>query len=94
MASIKELKKDINYVASELVIECFTYNYLFADKNHGELAKIISDSLAMRTELIKQVNHVKSTSENTAKNQFKEIRKVFNEKIENLVERLEKLEQE
>ncbi len=91
MTSIKELKKDINYVASELVIECFTYNYLFPEKDNEPLAKIISDSLVMRNELIKQVNQVKPSGENPAKKQFKDIRKSFTERIEDLVKRLEKL---
>ncbi len=91
MASIKEFKKDINYVTSELVIECFTYNYLFPEKNHEPLAKVISESLAMRNELIKQVNQVKPTNENPAKKQFKSIRESFVKKTEDLVKQLEKL---
>ena len=94
MASVRNFKKDINYVTSELVIECFTYNYLFPEKKHDELAKIISESLELRTDLFKLVNAVKTSKNNTAKNQFKAIRVSFNERVEKIVEKLEKLEKE
>jgi hypothetical protein len=91
MASIRNLKKDISFVTSEIVIECFTYNYLFPDKNHEELAKIISDSLEMQKDLLHQINAVKKDKEISAKKQFKEIRKQFKQKIEDIVKRLNAL---
>lgn len=94
MASVRNFKKDINFVTSELVIECFTYNYLFPEKKHDDLAKIISDSLALRSDLFKLVNAVKTSKNNTAKNQFKAIRNSFIERVEDIVKRLEKLDKE
>lgn len=94
MASVKNFKKDINYVTSELVIECFTYNYLFPEKKHDDLAQIISESLELRTHMFKLVNAVKSSKDNTAKNQFKAIRNSFNDSVEKIVGKLEKLEKE
>ena len=91
MANIRGLKKDINFVVNELVIESFTYNYLFPEKHNEELAQIISDTLVMGNELLNSVNSVKSAKDNTAKKQFKEIRKTFLEKTEGFIERLEAL---
>jgi hypothetical protein len=59
MANIRNLKKDINYVTSELVVECFTYNFLFPEKSQDELAAIISDSVNMKAALIQQINVAK-----------------------------------
>ena len=92
MANIRGFKKDINFVVNELVIESFTYNYLFPEKHNDELAKIISDTIVMGDELLKNVNSVKPSKENPAKKQFIEIRKSFLEQTEGFVERLEKLE--
>ncbi len=91
MANIRNLKKDISFVTSEIIIECFTYNYLFPDKNHDELAKIISDSLEMQRELLQKINAVRKNKEIPAKKQFKEIRIFFKQKVEEFVKRLNEL---
>jgi len=92
MASTRLLKKDINDVTNELIIECFTYNYIFPEKIQDDLAQIIAETIEMRSDLLTKVNQVKPSKENPAKKQFKKINDDFNEKIENLVERLEKFE--
>ncbi len=92
MANIRNIKKDISFVVNELVVECFTYSYLFPDKNKEELATIISETLEMGNELTTLVNQVKGTKDIPAKKQFKKIREEFDKKIVNLVEKLEKLE--
>ena len=94
MASIRNFKKDINYVISEIVIECFTYNYLFPENKQDVLAKIISESLELRTDLIKQVNLIKSDKDNSAKKQCGAIRKDFIDKVETVVAKLEELTKE
>ncbi|MBI9069610.1 MAG: hypothetical protein JEZ09_20105 [Salinivirgaceae bacterium] len=94
MASIRNLKKDINFISSELVIECFTHNFLFPQKNEDELSLIILDTVKMKEEMIKQINEVSTTEANPVKKQFKKIRKELNESLEKIVSRLENLEKE
>jgi len=94
MANIRRLKKDIAFVASEVIIECFTYNFLFPEKNQEALASIISESLTMHSDFIKEINQVKATDDNPAKKQFGKIREKFNIKLNELVDKLEKLEKE
>ena len=91
MANIRSLKKDISFVTSEIIVECFTYNYLFPDKNHEELAKIISDALEMQRELLLKINAVKRNKEIPAKKQFKDIRISFKTAVEELVKKLNEL---
>jgi hypothetical protein len=56
MASIKELKDDINYLAYDLINECFTFKNFHPDK-HARADKVIGEIVRLRNELIHRVNH-------------------------------------
>ena len=56
MASIKELKDDINYLTYDLINECFTYKIYHPEKD-GEADKAISEIVRLRNELIHRVNN-------------------------------------
>ncbi|PKP08012.1 MAG: hypothetical protein CVU09_17595 [Bacteroidetes bacterium HGW-Bacteroidetes-4] len=90
MASIRAFKKDINYVTSELVIECFTLNYLFPEKNQDELASIISDSVNMKLNLLNKINQTRSQNK-ANKTEMKKLRLEFKNEVESLVGRLSKI---
>ena len=56
MASIKELKDDINYMTYDLINECFNYKKYHPEKD-GDADKAISDIIRLRNELIARTNH-------------------------------------
>jgi hypothetical protein len=56
MASIKELKDDINYITYDLINECFTYKHYHPEKD-GEADKVIKEIVRLRNELIARMNH-------------------------------------
>jgi hypothetical protein len=56
MASIKELKDDINYITYDLINECFTYKNYHPEKD-GEADKVIREIIKLRNELIARINH-------------------------------------
>ena len=56
MASIKELKDDINYITYDLINECFTYKNYHPEKD-GEADKVIREIIKLRNELIARTNH-------------------------------------
>lgn len=56
MASIKELKDDINYITYDLINECFTYKKYHPEKD-GDADKAIRDIIKLRNELIARTNH-------------------------------------
>ena len=91
MAAIRSFKKDISYVTSEIVVECFTYNFLFPDKNQDELAGIIADSVNMKLELINNINTLRRTKKAPLGNEIKKVRIDFKDRVESLAERLSKL---
>ncbi|ASB50849.1 hypothetical protein [Alkalitalea saponilacus] len=57
MASVRNLKKDINFLASELVTQAYLSKVIFKKINDEELDQLISDALNFKTEFIARVNH-------------------------------------
>jgi len=56
MASIKELKDDINYITYDLINECFTYKNYHPEKDN-KVDKVIKDIIKLRNDLIVRVNN-------------------------------------
>jgi len=56
MASIKQIKDDINGLTYELINECFTYKIYHPQKG-TRADKAISEIVRLRNELIFRVNH-------------------------------------
>ena len=56
MASIKELKDDINLLTYDLISECFTFKIYHPEKNSAA-DKAISEIVKLRNELIHKVNN-------------------------------------
>lgn len=57
MASVRELKKDINFLASELVTEAYVKQILKDDVDNDQLAQVLVKAMVFRNELIKRANH-------------------------------------
>jgi hypothetical protein len=56
MASIRELKKDIDYLVFEVVSDCLIYANLHSDDNSQRISEIIEDAIDLRNDLIYRVN--------------------------------------
>jgi hypothetical protein len=57
MASVRELKKDIDYLIYEVIADCFVFSDLHPDLRSDELSAIISDAVELRNDLIARVNN-------------------------------------
>jgi hypothetical protein len=57
MASVRELKKDIDYLVFEVISDCFVYSNIHPDNKSDELSTLISDSVEFRNDLIARVNN-------------------------------------
>ncbi len=57
MASIRELKKDIDYLIYEVISDCFVFSNLHPDIKSDELSALISDAVDFRNDLIARVNN-------------------------------------
>jgi hypothetical protein len=57
MASIRGLKKDIDYLVFEVISDCFAFSGVHPDNQSAELSDIITDAVKLRNDLIARVNN-------------------------------------
>ena len=57
MASVRELKKDIDFLVFEVISDCFVYSNIHPDNKSDELSTLISDAAEFRNDLIARVNN-------------------------------------
>jgi hypothetical protein len=57
MASVRELKKDIDYLVYEVISDCFVFSGLHPDIKTDEISALISDAVDLRNDLIARVNN-------------------------------------
>jgi hypothetical protein len=57
MASVRELKKDIDYLVFEVISDCLLYTDVNPDNNGEEVNLIITDAVGFRNDLIARVNN-------------------------------------
>ena len=89
MASIKNLKKDINYVLSDIIEECYVWQILQDDAKKADKAeKIIDESINTFDALIEKVN---AKDVENKKTHFNAISKELEEKASGLLAKIQKL---
>ncbi len=89
MASIKNLKKDINYVLSDIIEECYVWQILQEDdKKSAKAEKIIDETIDTFDALIEKVN---AKNVDNRKTHFKAIGKELEEKANGLLAKIQKL---
>jgi hypothetical protein len=57
MASVRQLKKDIDNQLFEIISDCFLFAGLHPDKKSGEISEIIEDAVSLRNDLIARTNN-------------------------------------
>jgi hypothetical protein len=62
MASIKELKDDINILTFDLINECFTYKILDPEME-ADADKVLNEIIKLRNDLIHRVNNPEDTKD-------------------------------
>jgi len=89
MASVKNLKKDINYILSDIIEECYLWQVEQGDAKNAEKAEqIIDESILTFDALIEKVNAKKVENK---KVHFKTIQKELEEKAAGLLGKIGKL---
>jgi hypothetical protein len=88
MTSRRRLKKEIDYVVSDLILDCYTYTSL-QQKPNDKVFQIIQDTLILRNQSLDQANHPerKMVSE-TVKSYYNNIVKTLLDGIEKGYEKL------
>ena len=85
MAKIKNLKKDVNFLTSELITQTFFMQYMHPELKSESLTKIIEKGVELRNKTMKDINNPKPDEKPKAfyneltKNYVKEIFKLFDD---------------
>jgi len=85
MASLRRLKKDIDFLVEEVISDCCTFLYVYPEKNRDAAIQIITDSVALRNKLYAQANH---PQENPKKEYYKAVNKELLEGVDGLFQRI------
>ncbi len=88
MASVKNLKKDINYVLGDIIEAVYVWELTNSDKETKKSEAIIDEAIAVFDELVEKVNQ--KDVENKKKH-FKAINNELEEKASKLIEKVNKL---
>jgi hypothetical protein len=88
MASIKNLKKDINYVLGDIIEECYTWELLHSNVDPKATEAIIDEAIAAFDVLIEKVNAKKVEN---YKAHFKALNIELEETAVKLLEKINKL---
>ena len=92
MASRQRLKKEIDYVVSDLILDCFTFINMRAKTENEDVLQIVQETLNLREDLFNQVNHPENKTETqTVKSYFDNIAKVLIDTVEESYVKLGKL---
>jgi len=57
MANLRDLKKDIDYLVGQVVMDCFEYIYKTDGADVEDAYQIVGDVLVLRSQLRKRANH-------------------------------------
>jgi len=92
MASRRRLKKEIDYVVSDLILDCFTYTNLYQKPNDDEAIQIVQDTLLLRNKLRDNANHPEKKSESgTLKSYYDNLAQTLLDGVDEGYSRLEVL---
>jgi len=92
MASRQRLKKEIDYIVSDLVYDCFTFINMRQQENNEDVLQIVQDTLTTRNDLRVKSNHPEYKAEGqSTKNYYDEIAKELVSNVEGSYEKLSKM---
>lgn len=57
MASIRRLKKEIDYLIFEVISDCFSYGGAHPDEKAEDVTGILADTVSLRNDLIRRINN-------------------------------------
>ena len=92
MASVRSLKKDIDFLVFEVISDCFTFGAVNPDYEPDKVAEIISDAVNLRNDLIKRVNNPsKDENKKVPGNYYNLIKKDLFRSVDGLFNQLSEL---
>lgn len=88
MASRKNLKKNVNYIASELFAECLVNSLYVPGTDKAKADELMSTILNMQDEFLSRISH---TQPGNVKGYYKKFNEDFNAKVDEIIEAMNNL---
>ncbi len=88
MSSVKNFKKELNQVLSEIIEECYVSQLKGDDKTYAKADKIIDEAITTFDDLIARLHQ---KPEGAAKAHFQALRKELQERTDKLSAQIDKL---
>lgn len=88
MASRKELKKNVNYIVGELFSECLVNSMFIPGADKAKADELMVQILSVQDEFISRISH---TEPGNVKGFYKKFRKDFNDKVNEIIDAIAKL---
>ena len=83
MASRRELKKNVNYIAGELFTECLINRMVIPGTDKVKADELMAEVLKMQDEFVTRISH---TEPGNVKGFYKKFRADFNAKVNEIIE--------
>ncbi len=90
MASIREIKKDIDYLVSEVISDSFLCLQINSGKKNDEIIEVINQVTDKRNDLFSKINKAPRNNKKETKAYFKAINNELIENVDNSFEKLSK----
>lgn len=91
MASKKNLKKDIDYLITDVILDCYACMEEHAEKNTSEYEEVINEIIVLKEDLLERINHFDSKINGNSFVYFRGIRKDLIAGIKEAYDHLSKL---
>jgi deoxyadenosine/deoxycytidine kinase len=75
MASIRRIKKDIDYLTNEVFSDCYLFMYLFPEKQHDAAVAIIQDAVTLHNNLKSRTRKVEGNTKAHFRTLFEDLLK-------------------
>lgn len=90
MASLRKIKKDIDYLVNEVVFDCYLALYFHEDKK-DEVVSVMRDAVDLRNELFQMVNNpAEKNNPSLVRKHYSFIRTQMYDRVDGLFDKLSK----
>lgn len=93
MASRRNLKKNISFVTSEVMSECYAFMLLNNGKKNDETEDVMEEAYMSHLKLLQAVNEGRNVPKSERKKYYREIANGLNNLWEEGISKLDKLEE-
>jgi len=75
MASRKNLKKDIDYLITDLIFDCYACMEEHPEKDFSVYEQLINDAMSLREDLLTKINHFDPGKDGNSRTYFLNIKR-------------------